>query len=224
MRPLLRPLSRDIVESKGLWLSLTVGFVVAYYVLQLGGVWVGLGQAPNYIVWYDYFGNIRQIFDGTPSWSDAITIAQDEWLIEAGHMNYDFGKGVALWSLNVQPPRILQVLVAGALMATIVVLLRGPRTAKISRAANAGVVAAALLGIFCVSISNATLSWVVACLSPSWIATLHMIGMDGDLVNALEPYGGPLTIAGFCLLAASLAGLSIARVNRAGPQHPITAS
>ena len=150
------------------------------------------------------------IFAGTPSMSDAFTIMQDEWLIETGHKSYAFGNGVALWSLNVQPIRILQISIAGGLIAAcILTLRRGCQQVTSGHwLARLASVSVAALGAGLVAVGNATLSWVVACLSPSWIATLHMIGIDSTLVESIEPYGSAVVYTGFALLIAGSLGVS----------------
>lgn len=192
------------------WAAIAVGILVGYYVLQLAAVSFGLWQLPNYFVWYDYIGNVQRIFAGTPSSSDALKIMQDEWLIETGHKSYAYGNGVALWSLNVQPMRILQILMAGGLIAACALMLRSGRQTMISRqrAVRFSCVALAGLGAAMVAVGNATLSWVVACLSPSWIATLHMIGLDANVVDSIEPYGAAVTFIGFVFLTAGSVGVS----------------
>lgn len=205
----LTPLRQAIGERTVAWGILILSAVVGYYMLQLIAVSIGLWQIPNYFVWYDYIGNVQRIFEGTPSLSDALKIMQGEWLIEAGHKSYDFGKGVALWSLNVQPMRILLISLAGGMVAACILMLLHGRAAtsgrRSTRFLSIGAVAA---GTLLVAISNATLSWVVACLSPSWIATLHMIGLDAFFVDSIEPYGSAVAYAGFASLSAGTYGLS----------------
>ncbi|MBM7067191.1 hypothetical protein [Actibacterium sp. 188UL27-1] len=37
----------------------------------------------------------------------------EEWLIEIGRMNYDYGTGISEWSLNVVPARLLVLAILG---------------------------------------------------------------------------------------------------------------
>ena len=68
---------------------------------------------PNYIQFYDWVGNVSWIIQSTPSWRDMIPIIWEEWLIEIGFMNYDYGTGISEWSLNVIPSRLVVMFIMG---------------------------------------------------------------------------------------------------------------
>lgn len=106
-----------------LWGGTVLGFVLGYNLLLLAALVVRFGEVPNYATIYDWPGNIVRIFVGTPSLLDALQIAREEWLLEIGRMNYDFGNGISEWSLTVLPAKLAVLLAVGALLATVVVLV-----------------------------------------------------------------------------------------------------
>lgn len=200
------------------WAGIVVATVVLYYALLLLSLIVRFGNWPNYVVGYDWPGNVARIFASTPSLSDAFAIAEEEWLLEVGYMNMDFGHGIAEWSLTLVPPKMLVILLLGALLATISVL--AARRACRANAAGeaAAVVSASGLGAGLVALTGATMTWVVCCASPSWIVGLAMLGLSVATANWLEPIGPWLTLAGFALLAGTV--VSLARSSAAAEAAP----
>ena len=123
MTELLKGLSESILERKLIWWGTLIGFVVTYYASLLLTMLVRFGNIPNYITFYDWPGNVWTILTSTPSLSDAIEIISEEWLVEIGYMNYDFGKGISEWAMNIVPPKLFLILIVASLIASVVVLL-----------------------------------------------------------------------------------------------------
>ena len=59
-----------------------------------------------------------------------VPIILDEWLIEIGFINYDYGHGVAEWSLSIIPHKFAILALAGALIGLNVALLLGQRSVR----------------------------------------------------------------------------------------------
>jgi hypothetical protein len=202
MRGIAAAVGSAIRARPGRWLAVTFGITALYYAALLGGLVLRFGHLPNYATAYDWPGNIARIFASTPSWSDAIAISRDEWLLEVGYMNTMFGHGISEWSMTLIPPKMAVIALLGALVATISVLMaeRSPACATVGRrgilAAGSGA-GAALIGV-----TGATASWVVCCATPSWIVGLAMLGLSLSTANWLEPLGPWLSFAGFALLSA----------------------
>jgi hypothetical protein len=185
----------------------TSGFVLAYYVAQLLLLEVRFGHWPNYITVYDYPANVLRIIRHTPSVIDMIPIIADEWLLEVGYMNYDFGHGIAEWSLAVLPTKLLAVTLLGAVVGFNLLLWR--RTQSICPMAQRPVVlGAAGMGAVLLGLTNVSLTWVVCCATPSWVVSLTLLGFDSALALSLLPYGVWLASIGALLLGAATAWLS----------------
>ncbi|MCA0869447.1 hypothetical protein LCL97_01295 [Seohaeicola saemankumensis] len=174
-------------------------FALLFQLFMMIALIVRFQQLPNYVTTYDWFGNVAWIIRSTPSWSDMWPIIAEEWLIEIGHMNYDYGNGISVWSLNVIPSRLVVLSVLGAMIALCLSLLRrdscSTRTATTLRATTG-------LGAVLVAMTNATMSWVVCCATPSWVVGLAMLGLGVSTSLALETMGPLLTGLGFGLLTA----------------------
>ena len=82
-------------------------FALVFQVMMMIALIVRFQDLPNYVTFYDWFGSAAHIIQSTPSWRDAIQIIWEEWLIEIGYMNYDYGMGISEWSLNVIPSRLV---------------------------------------------------------------------------------------------------------------------
>ena len=208
---------RAVQARPGRWLATTLGFVLLYHVLLLVAVVVSFGKLPNYAELYDWPGNVAGIFRATPSLSDALSIAADEWLLEVGHMNYDYGHGISEWSLNVLPTKLALVALLGAALATLAAVLRAPGAAcTLTRGRRGTALAGAGLGATLAGAASATLFWVVCCASPSWVVGLAMLGLVSvPVAFMIEPLENWLILGGFALLAASV--WSLAGQGRAGP-------
>ena len=184
------------------WKSMVVtGLTVAllFQVLMLVALIVRFQALPNYVTTYDWFGNVAWIIQSTPSWRDIPPIVWEEWLIEIGHMNYDFGSGISEWSLNVVPSRLLVLFILGAMVSLCLALVR--RDTCDGKAAGT-LRATTGLGAFLVAMTNATMSWVVCCATPTWVVGLAMLGLGVSTSLALQSLGPVLTIAGFGTLSA----------------------
>ncbi|WP_413718700.1 hypothetical protein [Silicimonas sp. MF1-12-2] len=186
------------------WKAMVVtGLAVAllFQVLMLVALIVRFQALPNYVTTYDWFGNAAWIIQSTPSWRDILSIIWEEWLIEIGHMNYDYGSGISEWSLNVVPSRLLVLFVLGAMVSLCFALLRRDDCAL---ATSRSLRATTGLGALFVATTNATMSWVVCCATPSWVVGLAMLGLGVSTSLALESMGPVLTFGGFGLLVATI--------------------
>jgi hypothetical protein len=169
-------------------------FALLFQILMLFALMLRFQAFPNYIIGYDWPGNVIHIIRSTPSWSDIPPIINQEWLIEIGKMNYDYGTGISEWSLNVVPVRMVVLFVLGALVALCGTLLRRD-TCSVSTATTLR--ATTGLGTILVAMTNATMSWVVCCAAPSWVVGLAMLGLGVSTSLALETMGPALNMAGF---------------------------
>jgi hypothetical protein len=198
----LRVMRETIREQRKAWLLMILGFVVLYYGGLLLTVILRIGHLPNYVTFYDWPANVWRIIRSTPSVRDMLPIIGDEWLFETGYMNYNYGHGVAEWSLALIPPKLAAVALLGALAATSVLLLR--RSRAYCRAPTQGAGAAATgAGALLVGITNVTMTWVACCSTPSWVVGLSLIGLETSSAYVLLPYGTALSAAGFAILAAT---------------------
>ncbi len=200
MMPAIENIATTIRQN---WLRLIVhGLSIAllYQLVMLLALIVRFQALPNYIHFYDWIGSIIHIVASTPSWSDIFSIAREEWLIEIGQMNYDYGTGLSIWSLNVIPSRLIILTIMGA-MISLGMIMAGNKTCTLStRSANATIFGGSLL----VAITNATMSWVVCCATPSWVVGLAMLGLSVSLSLALESLGTIISVVGFTLLVAGI--------------------
>lgn len=205
------------------WLAITLGFTLVYYLSLMAALIIKFGNFPNYAVAYNWPKNVWKIIQSTPSYSDMLPIIADEWLLEFGYMNYDFGKGISEWGLNIIPSKVLVLLILAALLATNYVLLVSNKKCnlpnKASSSGKVGTAGIAGLGAFFVALTSATMSWVVCCATPSWIVGLSMMGMGVSLSLWLEPIGPFVTALGFSLLFISLYVLSSPTKTAGGKQQ-----
>jgi hypothetical protein len=191
-----------IAARKGLWVLVTLGFVTAYYGGLLLSVIIRFGELPNYAKLYDYLHNILTIIRSTPSVLDMLPIISNEWLLEVGYMNRDYGHGIAEWSIEIIPPKLVIVLAVGALVATNVVLLSRFRPAC-ARSLRYSGVAATGLGAALVGFTSVTMMWVVCCAAPSWAVGLALLGVGLSTAFGVQPFGTSITLAGFAVLLAA---------------------
>ncbi|WP_375227971.1 hypothetical protein [Roseobacter sp. S98] len=180
-------------------------FALLMQVLMMIALMVRFQALPNYVVGYDWIGNVIHIIKSTPSWSDIMPIVNQEWLIEIGKMNYDYGTGISEWSLNVVPVRMMVLFVLGALVALCLSLLRRDQC---DAATGTTLRAATGLGTILIAMTNATMSWVVCCAAPSWVVGLAMLGLGVSTSLALESMGPVLNLAGFGLLFCTIVFLA----------------
>lgn len=169
-------------------------FALVFQVVMMIALIVRFQDIPNYVTFYDWFGSAVHIIQSTPSWRDAAQIIWEEWLIEVGYMNYDYGTGISEWSLNVVPSRLLMLFILGAMVSLCLALLRRDTCdAGLSTAMRA----TTGLGTLLVAVTNATMSWVVCCATPSWVVGLAMLGLGVSTSLALETMGPLLSGLGF---------------------------
>lgn len=166
---------------------------------------------PNYVVFYNWPGNVWRIIQNTPSVSDMGPIIAQEWLIEIGQMTYDYGLGLSIWSLNVVPGNMLMLFVLGCLSGLCIRLMRQPNCPTTLRS---GTGVATGLGTILVAMTNATMSWVVCCATPNWVVGLAMMGLGVSTSLALEPLGLPLALSGFALLIFTIFTLAWRKYRR----------
>ncbi|HLH11263.1 MAG TPA: hypothetical protein VKV77_05210 [Methylovirgula sp.] len=189
------------------WTAMSVGLFLAYYLAQIVILYLRLGHLPNYIALYDYPANIVGIVRSTPAVSDMIPIILNEWLLEIGYMNYEYGHGIAEWTLALLPAKLVLIAISAILVSTNVLLLRRARVscsfAKRRFGAGATGVGALTFGL-----ANISLSWVVCCAAPNWVVGLTLLGLDSTLSFTLEPLGPWIALAGIALLVGSMFSLA----------------
>ncbi len=192
-------LKTAIRQHWGKLLLTSLGFLVFYYIGLLLVTMLRFGEIPNYVVFHDVFGTYGLIFSGTPSLQDAIPILIDEPWFETGYKNPKY-YGVATWSFMLIPPKMLLVLIMGFLLGVFLVLSRYARTASCKLKTDKKLYAAAGVGSVFISLTSATLTWVVCCATPSWVVALAMLGMSASLALWLEPLGNFMSVAGLLLM------------------------
>jgi len=196
---MISTITSAIAARKLLWLMITLGFVVVYYVGLVLSVVIRFGDLPNYATLHDYLHNVAVIVRSTPSIPDMLPIIFDEWLLEIGYMNRTYGRGVSEWSVQIIPAKFVVVLAIGALVATNILLLKQlPRAC--ARTVPYSGVAATGLGAALVGFTSVTLTWVVCCAAPSWAVGLAMLGVSVSTAFGVQPYGPAITTAGFMAL------------------------
>lgn len=197
--PTLSIIKDTIAARKGLWLFVTLGFVFAYYGGLVLSLLVRFGHLPNYATVHDYAHNILVILRSTPSVRDMMPIMLDEWLFEIGYINRDYGHGIAEWSIEIIPSKLLIVSALGMLVATNAVLLkRFPPSC--ARAVRYSGLAATGLGATLIGFTSITMMWVVCCAAPSWAVGLALLGVGVSTAFWLQPFGTGITLAGFIVL------------------------
>jgi hypothetical protein len=214
----LRVIRETIAANLRAWLAMTLAFTLLYYASLLVSVIISIGHFPNYITFYDWPENVLVIIRSTPSIRDMLPIIGNEWLVETGYMNYSYGHGIAEWSLEIIPHKLLMVVVLGALVATCALLLR--RSRRVCSLPAQGTAAAGTgLGALCVGAANVTMTWVSCCASPSWVVGLSLIGVSTSTAYALLPYGNLLLGVGFAVLLTTT--YLLARRCAEPPRRPV---
>lgn len=212
-------LIKDVVRRR--WARLLLwglAFAIGFQIAMLFALVIRFGEWPNYVIFYDWPGAVWTIVASTPSWSDIPPIVAEEWLIEVGRMNYDYGTGISVWSLNVMPSRLLVLFGLGALIGLSLqlsspsVCAAGGGAADGSKAPGAS--AAAGFGASLVALTNVTMSWVVCCATPNWVVGLAMMGLGVSTSLAVDPYGSTIALSGFGLLLLSILYLAWRRTRR----------
>lgn len=222
-----RALMAALVRWRLTIVAFAVGFPIAFYLLLLAVLIVKYGYMPNYVTRYDWIENVRRIIDNTPSVSDMVPIILNEWLLEVGHIDYQYGHGVADWSLSIIPDKLAIMSLAGALIGlNVTLLLERPAadeqtlSQQCVLACRAGFLTS--LGALCAGLTSATVFSVACCAVPTWAGSLTILGVETSLAFAIEPYGPIASLLGIAALVIS--ALWIARDSRpaltAAPRQP----
>lgn len=181
------------------FLLVSLGFVVIYYTGLLALTMLRFGEIPNYVVFHDVFHVYGLILEGTPSMIDAIPIFMGEPWFETGYKNPNY-YGVATWSYMLIPPKMLIVFLMGILLGIFTALVLHARSLQCQVKPKRGLFAAAGMSTTFISLTSATLTWVVCCATPTWAVALAMLGMSASLALWIEPLGDFLTVAGLVLM------------------------
>lgn len=203
----VRTVGGAVAARRGLWLAITFGFPLVYYPLLLVALMVRFEALPNYAVLHDWPGNVAEIVRATPAVADMAPIIIQEWLLEVGRMNYDYGHGISEWSLTIIPAKAMVVLLLSALTATLAVLMLQARRHCAARDLR-GDAAAGGLGAALMALTGVTLYWVVCCSYPTWVVGLAMLGLGVSTSLWLEQFGWWIGYAGCALLLAAIWRLS----------------
>lgn len=202
----VRALIIGLARRRAMIVAFAVGFPILFYLLLLGVLVVKYGHLPNYVTRHDWIHNVLGIIRGTPSVRDMMPIILNEWLLEIGYMDYQYGHGVADWSLSIIPHKLAIMSLAGALIGLNVALLAERQASRslaqdCTRACRSGFFAC--LGALCTGMTSATVFSVACCAVPSWAGSLTILGMGTSLAFALEPYGPFASLIGFVALGVS---------------------
>jgi len=213
----MRTALKGLARRRRLIAATALAFPFAFYALLLAALMIRFGHLPNYVTPYDWFGNVARIIHGTKSIRDMVPIILDEWLIEIGYMDFDYGHGIAEWSLSIVPHKLAILVMIGALVGVNLALLldqkpSGTMTRQCASAARSGILAS--MGTLCASLTSVTLFSVACCATPSWVASLTILGVGTSTAFAMEPFGAVAALAGIAALVIS--ALLIIRDGRAG--------
>jgi hypothetical protein len=200
------PVMETLGRSWALIAVFALVFPVLFYLMLLAVLVIEYGHLPNYLTFYDWIASVRHIIASTKSVADMVPIILDEWLIETGFINYDYGHGVAEWSLSIIPHKFAILALAGGLIGLNVALLVGQSSAgtwsqQFLRMGRFGILTS--VGALCAGVTNATVFSVVHCATPSWVGSLAVLGFDSYDVFPLEPYGPLISFLGLAALAVS---------------------
>ena len=202
---------RGTVNGAKRWRRLIVGFAfgfpVVFYLLLLAIPVIRYGHFPNYVTPYDWIGNVEHIIASTTSVRDMVPIILDEWLLEIGYMNMDYGHGIAEWSLSLVPHKIALVSLTGALIGLNVGLMldrleaAGTAAQQCLCAGGSGILTS--VGALFTGLTNATLFSIACCATPSWVGSFAILGVETSSAFALEPYGPLGSAIGLAMLVVS---------------------
>lgn len=199
MKNYMRLIVKASMENWKVLILTSVGFVALYYTGLLLLTMLRFGEIPNYVVFHDTFHVYGLIFQGTPSWLDAIQILIDEPWFETGYKNPAY-YGVATWSFMLIPPKMILVFLMGILLAVFISLVLYGRNKECRVGPDKRLYAAAGMSSVFIGLTSATLTWVVCCATPSWVVALAMLGMSASLALWLEPLGNILTVSALLLM------------------------
>ena len=201
----LQELLRSARQRSRLIVGFAFGFPVVFYGLLLAILMIRYGDLPNYFTLYNWPANIWRIVESTGSLADIVAIAADEWLIETGLMNYDYGNGIADWSMSIVPHKLIILMLTGALIglnAAAMLDLKGAAAPGQQMLHTAGGLLAAF-GALGASIPNTTVFSVVHCAIPSWVGSFAVLGIDQYDLFPVQPYGPLICATGLVALATS---------------------
>ena len=208
-----------------LWIVSVVGLCVAYYLAMMLALIIKFQALPNYMNVFDWLENVRWISVSTPSLMDTLNIISEEWWLEIGFMNFDFGMGISEWSLFIAPWKVLSVLAFSALLVTYILMVR-QRRLVCSSAANSSFmsysskVTTGLAGVF-FGITSLTMSWVVCCATPTWVVGLAILGLGVSTSLAIEPIGFWFNALGFILMVVALYMVSSEERNSLADEYDV---
>jgi hypothetical protein len=189
------------------WLSMSLGFTIAYFALILIFTMIRFENIPNYVATENVFRVYAEILAHTPSVSDALQIMSDEAFFETGFKDPNY-YGIATWSYSLMPSKIVMVFVMAMLLVTFLILKRhtnrtacllnkrSQQTPKLNTIAG--------IGTTLISLTNISLSWVACCAVPNWSVALTMLGLSSSISLWLNPYGKYMTVIGLGLLLAAI--------------------
>ncbi len=177
----------------------SVGFMVLYYAGLLLLTMLRFGEIPNYVVFHPVIEVYGLILTGTPSLSDAIPILIDEPWFETGYKNPAY-YGVATWSFMLIPPKMLLVFFMGLLLGVFTATILYAKNQNCQIRTDKRLLATAGVSSTFISLTSATLTWVVCCATPSWSVALAMLGMSASLALWMEPLGNVLTTTALLLM------------------------
>lgn len=188
-------------RQRRLVLAFAIGFPIGFYLFLLALMSLRFGNLPNYVTPYDWIGNVSRIVASTGSVADMFRIARDEWLLEIGFMNYDYGLGVSEWSLLIIPHALIYMMFVGALVGLNFALIADQPILSWQAAARCGLLTS--FGALCASLMGITLFWVVCHSSPTWVVSLAILGAEISTSLALEPIGPVISGFGVAMLLLS---------------------
>ena len=217
----LATIGRAVAGGWPLILAMSGATLLFSILAQLAALSLRFGNLPNYATFYDWPGNVATIVASTPSVRDMLPIIADEWLVEIGYMNYDFGLGISEWAFTLIPLNMLVVAVTGGLLGTLFAVWRAARSCP--REVRAGSAAAGGIGASFVALTSLTMSWVVCCATPNWVVGLAMMGLGVSTSLALERTGPLLSILGFGLLSGLILYLAWRRSRPVHAPQGVTA-
>jgi hypothetical protein len=203
-----------------LWVVSVLGLCIAYYLFMLLALIIKFQAIPNYISVFDWIDNVSWILVSTPSLKDAMLIISEEWWIEIGFMNFDFGLGISEWSLFISPWKILGVLAFSALVVTYFIVMRF-RHQVCSLAVNYSSKITSGLGGLCFGITSLTMSWVVCCATPTWVVGLAIMGLGVSTSLSIEPVGFWLNALGFILMIIALFMVSLKELDHVNKENDV---
>ncbi|MFT5420955.1 MAG: hypothetical protein ACI9D5_001708 [Candidatus Endobugula sp.] len=199
----LRNIVHIITCQKQRWMCWVLVICFLYYLLLLIALIVKFQTLPNYINVYNWFKSVGVVVTSTPSWRDIINIISEEWWLEIGFMNYDFGIGISEWSLFLAPVKIGKVLLFSALMVTYFFVLQSA-SKQCERSHRRSSKLFSGLGGAAFAFTSITMSWVVCCATPTWVVGLAILGLGVSTSLWLEPIGLWLNMLSFLLMMVAL--------------------